>query len=72
MGCLELVSLNLFFLCRLLAQTGLDVDVRRRVWEAIGRARRGRCILMSTHSLEEADELATRIGILAHGKLKVC
>ena len=39
-----------------LVQTGLDVDVRRVVWEAIIKARRGRCILMSTHRSGPIDD----------------
>ena len=50
--------------------TGLDPETRRMVWDIIERERgKGRSIILTTHSMEEADTLCTRIGIMAHGKL---
>jgi ABC-2 type transport system ATP-binding protein len=49
---------------------GLDLDARHRVWEVIDRLRReGRTILLTTHHLDEAEVLCSRIGILSLGKL---
>ena len=51
--------------------TGLDPEARRVVWDIIENEReKGRCILLTTHLMEEADTLCTRIGIMAHGKLQ--
>ncbi len=49
---------------------GLDLEARRRVWDVIRRLKlEGRAILLTTHHLEEAEFLCTRIGVLADGKL---
>src|SRR5690606_31839820 len=39
--------------------TGLDVNSKRNLWDVILRARKGKCIILTTHSLEEADVLCT-------------
>ena len=49
---------------------GLDVDSRLEVWNAIRAfARTGGAVLLTTHHLEEAEALATRIVVLANGKI---
>jgi ABC-type multidrug transport system ATPase subunit len=49
---------------------GLDVDARERVWAAIERqASSGKSVLLTTHYLDEAERLATRIGFLSQGRL---
>ncbi len=41
------------------------------MWNLISGVREGRAIILTTHSMEEADALSTRIGIMKHGQL-VC
>ncbi|HET8894207.1 MAG TPA: ATP-binding cassette domain-containing protein [Gaiellaceae bacterium] len=49
---------------------GLDVESRLEVWNAIRAfADRGGGVLLTTHHLEEAETLATRIVVLAHGEV---
>jgi ABC-2 type transport system ATP-binding protein len=49
---------------------GLDPVARRAIWEAVEiQRRRGRTILLTTHHLEEAERLATRIGFMKRGVL---
>lgn len=49
---------------------GLDLEARHRVWDVIrGLKLEGRAILLTTHHLEEAEFLCTRIGVLVCGKL---
>jgi ABC-2 type transport system ATP-binding protein len=49
---------------------GLDVEARRAIWDVIGRyARDGGTVVLSTHNLEEAEALAGRIVVLAHGTI---
>jgi ABC-2 type transport system ATP-binding protein len=49
---------------------GLDVDARHRVWKVIAGLQRGGCaILLTTHQLDEAEALSSRIGILSQGLL---
>lgn len=48
--------------------SGLDPSSRRVIWTLIDSLRReGRTLILTTHHLEEAEALANRIGILAHG-----
>jgi ABC-2 type transport system ATP-binding protein len=50
--------------------TGLDPESRRRVWRLISRLRdRGRSVLLTTHHLEEAEELADRVAIMHAGRI---
>jgi ABC-type multidrug transport system ATPase subunit len=50
--------------------TGLDPEVRRTVWDTIARARGDRVILMTTHSMEEAEVCCQTIGIMAKGRMR--
>ncbi|KAM2487738.1 hypothetical protein ACFX1W_039631 [Malus domestica] len=50
--------------------TGMDPITRRHVWDVIEGAKRGRAIVLTTHSMEEADILGDRIGIMAKGRLR--
>ena len=50
--------------------TGLDPRSRRAVWRIVRRlVDRGVTIFLTTHYLEEADQLADRVAVLDHGKL---
>ena len=50
--------------------TGLDPENRRHLWGVLQRARRDCCVILTTHSMEEADALCGRIGIMAYGSLR--
>ncbi|ORX91953.1 hypothetical protein K493DRAFT_409054 [Basidiobolus meristosporus CBS 931.73] len=50
--------------------TGLDPEVKRLIWDIISDAKHGRTIVLTTHSMEEAEVLCNRIGIMAHGTLR--
>ncbi|RYP65570.1 hypothetical protein DL769_006273 [Monosporascus sp. CRB-8-3] len=45
--------------------SGLDAAAKRIMWQTLGSVTPGRSILLTTHSMEEADALASRAGILA-------
>ncbi|EFA83624.1 hypothetical protein PPL_02690 [Heterostelium album PN500] len=51
--------------------TGMDPVSRRQVWNLIEKVKKGRVIILTTHSMEEADVLGDRIAIMKKGKL-VC
>ncbi|KAG9104960.1 hypothetical protein FRC07_009679, partial [Ceratobasidium sp. 392] len=52
------------------ATSGVDPLSRRAIWRALGKVREGRCVVFTTHFLDEADLLADDIAILAApGKL---
>jgi len=49
---------------------GLDPQSRIALWEILGELHRdGQTILLTTHYMEEADELCNRLAIIDHGKL---
>ena len=50
--------------------TGLDPQARRAVWEVIRKLKEeGRTVMLTTHYLEEAEELADRVAIMNHGRI---
>jgi len=50
--------------------TGLDPQARRAVWEVIRELKKeGRAVLLTTHYLQEAEELADRVAIMNLGKI---
>ena len=50
--------------------TGLDPIARREVWGAIRRAtREGRTTLLTTHYLDEAETLSSRLALIERGRL---
>merc|ERR1712146_256903 len=50
--------------------TGLDPETKRNIWALIDRFKRDRCVILTTHSMDEADALCSRIGIMSHGRLR--
>ncbi|KAH8940363.1 hypothetical protein BDL97_15G085100 [Sphagnum fallax] len=50
--------------------TGMDPVTRRHVWDIIEASKKGRAIVLTTHSMEEADILGDRVAIMARGKLR--
>jgi ATP-binding cassette, subfamily A (ABC1), member 3 len=50
---------------------GMDAASKRAMWNIIAFIASGRSILLTTHSMEEADALASRVGIMAKRMLAV-
>lgn len=51
---------------------GVDVELRRALWDYVKELnRKGTTVLLTTHYLEEAEELCDRIAIINHGQLVV-
>ncbi|MBU2956295.1 ABC transporter ATP-binding protein [Paracoccus sp. 1_MG-2023] len=49
---------------------GVDVALRREMWQVVGELRReGVTIILTTHYLEEAEEMADRVGVINKGNL---
>ncbi len=49
---------------------GVDVELRRGMWEMIGRLREsGVTIILTTHYIEEAEEMADSIGVISDGRI---
>jgi ABC-2 type transport system ATP-binding protein len=51
---------------------GVDVELRHDMWRMVRRLREGGAtIILTTHYIEEAEEMADRIGVIAKGELVV-
>jgi ABC-2 type transport system ATP-binding protein len=49
---------------------GMDIDARQKLWSAIRRLIADGCsVLLTTHYLEEAEALADRVCVMAHGRM---
>ena len=49
---------------------GVDVELRRDMWALVRRLRdQGTTIILTTHYIEEAEEMADRVGVILKGKL---
>ena len=49
---------------------GVDVELRRDMWELVRKLRAdGTTIILTTHYIEEAEEMADRVGVISRGEL---
>lgn len=48
----------------------MDPAARRKMWDVISTSRQGRVIFLTTHLMEEADALSSRIAIMVNGSLE--
>jgi ABC-2 type transport system ATP-binding protein len=49
---------------------GVDVELRRDMWAMVRALREGGVtIILTTHYIEEAEEMADRVGVINHGEL---
>lgn len=50
---------------------GIDIELRKQLWSFVQELKsEGMAILLTTHYLEEAEQLSDRLGVLRHGKLE--
>jgi len=50
--------------------TGFDPAARRRAWDVVRALRsHGTTVMLTTHYLDEAEQLADRIGVMSHGRI---
>tara|TARA_X000000950_G_scaffold272367_1_gene354806 strand:- start:12992 stop:13906 length:915 start_codon:yes stop_codon:yes gene_type:complete len=51
---------------------GVDVELRKSMWKLVKKLRNsGVTIILTTHYIEEAEEMADRVGVINHGKLLI-
>lgn len=51
---------------------GVDVELRKDMWEQIAALKqRGVTIILTTHYIEEAEEMADRVGIIQGGRIRM-
>jgi len=51
--------------------SGMDVAIRRRFWSLINEMRENHAIILTSQSLEEIENLSSRIGIMVEGRMAV-
>jgi ABC-2 type transport system ATP-binding protein len=50
--------------------TGLDPNARRSIWDVIrGLRSKGKTVILTTHYLDEAEQLSDRVAIMNHGRI---
>jgi ABC-type multidrug transport system ATPase subunit len=49
---------------------GMDPVARRQMWKVMESASQESAVILTTHSMEEAEAVSTRLGIMANGKMK--
>ena len=52
--------------------SGMDPTSRRDTWDLIKSEKKDKIIILTTHYMDEADELGDRIAVMSRGKLKCC
>ncbi len=52
--------------------SGIDTGARHEIWNLIQSEKSERTILLTTHFMEEADNLGDRIAIMGKGELQCC
>ncbi len=52
--------------------SGLDASARQKVWDVIRSKKQNIITLMTTHYMDEAEELGDRIAIMSEGEMKCC
>ncbi len=52
--------------------SGMDAVMRKEMWGILNLYKRDRILFLTTHYMDEADELGDRIGILSQGRIVCC
>lgn len=50
--------------------TGLDPENKRQIWDILSNCKENKCMILTTHLMEEAEVLSDRIGIIVNGTLR--
>ena len=50
--------------------TGLDPKNKREIWDILSHCKANRCMILTTHLMDEAETLCDRIGIILKGKIR--
>lgn len=50
--------------------TGLDPENKRQIWDILANCKQNKCMILTTHLMDEAEILSDRIGIIVRGHLK--
>ena len=50
--------------------TGLDPKNKREIWDILSHCKANRCMILTTHLMDEAETLCDRIGIILKGRIR--
>lgn len=52
------------------SSSGMDPATRRKMWDLISDAAKDRAVILTTHSMEEAEALCNKIAIMINGRMR--
>ena len=52
--------------------SGMDPTTRREIWSILKKLKSGKILIMTTHYMDEAEQLGDRVAIMSKGQLKCC
>jgi len=52
------------------ASSGMDPATRRKMWDLIADAAKNRAVILTTHSMEEAEALCNNVAIMINGRIR--
>lgn len=52
--------------------SSLDVEIRKTIWEIVRQRKKDCVVIMTTHYMDEAEQLGDRIAIMSRGDIKCC
>ena len=52
--------------------SGMDPASRRQTWNVLRAAKQDKILILTTHYMDEAENLADRVAIISKGKLECC
>ncbi len=58
------------YLLIMVISTGLDPKSRQDLWKVINEAKQTSAVILTTHSMEEADAICDRLMIMSEGEIK--
>lgn len=50
--------------------TGMDPVSRRQIWEMVLELKKNKVVLLTTHSMDEADILSDQVAVMVDGQIK--
>lgn len=52
------------------SSSGMDPAARRKIWDLLANAAKDRAVILTTHSMEEAEALCNKVAIMIQGRIR--
>ena len=52
------------------SSSGMDPSARRKIWDLLSEAAKDRAVVLTTHSMEEAEALCNQVAIMIQGRIR--